>query len=311
MKTRIALGIAVGLIAAICIGTAGVNAAILAESSFDRTLEVSGPVTLSVSTASGGVHVHAGTDRQIHIVAHVRADDRLTQSEADAAVKQIAANPPIRQMGSMISIGPDREDPLYHNIGIEYDIVTPKQTTLTAKSGSGNIQVADLAQEVNALTGSGDVQADNIGTKVKLATGSGSVHAHGIAGDADVSAGSGTIELQQSVAGDVHARTGSGSIHIDGAKKALIAETGSGSITVSGAVSTSGWRLRTGSGRVTLDLGSTARFTLDAQSSNGGIHLEQPILMQGSLNNHHIHGAVNGGGPEVSIETGSGSIEIR
>jgi hypothetical protein len=33
--------------------------------------------------------------------------------------------------------------------------------------------------------------------------------------------------------------------------------------------------------------------------------------MQGSLNNHHITGSVNGGGPIVRASTGSGSIDIR
>jgi len=41
------------------------------------------------------------------------------------------------------------------------------------------------------------------------------------------------------------------------------------------------------------------------------VHTEQPVLMQGSFNIKHIAGAVNGGGPTLRAETGSGSIEIR
>jgi hypothetical protein len=33
--------------------------------------------------------------------------------------------------------------------------------------------------------------------------------------------------------------------------------------------------------------------------------------MQGSLERHHITGSVNGGGPTVKVETGSGSIRIH
>ena len=33
--------------------------------------------------------------------------------------------------------------------------------------------------------------------------------------------------------------------------------------------------------------------------------------MQGSLNRHHINGAVNGGGPTIRAGTGSGDIQIR
>jgi hypothetical protein len=33
--------------------------------------------------------------------------------------------------------------------------------------------------------------------------------------------------------------------------------------------------------------------------------------MQGSLNRHHISGTVNGGGPTIHANTGSGDISIR
>jgi hypothetical protein len=33
--------------------------------------------------------------------------------------------------------------------------------------------------------------------------------------------------------------------------------------------------------------------------------------MQGTLNRRHVLGAVNGGGPVIKAETGSGDIEIR
>ncbi len=235
MKTLAILAVAVGAIAVYSVANMAVDAAsVTAESSFDKTLAVSGPVTMSVSTGAGAVHVHAGLDNQVHIVAHVRANDSLSQSEAQSRVQQIAANPPIHQMGSTISVGPEHNDPLYRNVSVEYDVTTPKQTSLNAQSGSGSVDVADLAEPVNAQSGSGSVNVDNIGGKVRLQTGSGSVHARGIAGDADIQTGSGSIELQQTAPGDVRAHTGSGSIHLDGAQKSLQAETGSGSITVAG-----------------------------------------------------------------------------
>jgi hypothetical protein len=33
--------------------------------------------------------------------------------------------------------------------------------------------------------------------------------------------------------------------------------------------------------------------------------------MQGSLNRHHVAGVVNGGGPTIRANTGSGDIQIR
>jgi DUF4097 and DUF4098 domain-containing protein YvlB len=65
-----------------------------------------------------------------------------------------------------------------------------------------------------------------------------------------------------------------------------------------------------GSGSIDLNLGG-AKFTLDAETGSGSIHTDQPISMQGSLEKHHITGNVNGGGPTVKVETGSGSVRIH
>jgi hypothetical protein len=35
------------------------------------------------------------------------------------------------------------------------------------------------------------------------------------------------------------------------------------------------------------------------------------MTTQGAINHHHISGKINGGGPMVKIETGSGSIRIH
>jgi hypothetical protein len=54
-----------------------------------------------------------------------------------------------------------------------------------------------------------------------------------------------------------------------------------------------------------------APLTLDAESGSGGIHTDREMLTQGSMNTHHVTGKLNGGGPTVRIETGSGEIRIH
>jgi len=44
------------------------------DRTFDKTLSVNGAVQLEVSTGSGYVHVTPGSDNQVHIVGHVRAN---------------------------------------------------------------------------------------------------------------------------------------------------------------------------------------------------------------------------------------------
>jgi len=35
------------------------------------------------------------------------------------------------------------------------------------------------------------------------------------------------------------------------------------------------------------------------------------MAMQGEINSHHVNGTVNGGGPIIRADTGSGNIDIR
>ena len=261
----------------------------LAHADFDRTLSVSAPPDLNVSTGSGRVHVTPGADNQIHIHAHVYASFNAG-GDINNRINQINSNPPIRQAGNTIHLGdvdPEQRS-LYNNITIDYEITAPRAVALNLRSGSGDIEV------------------DNLGRYLKAQTGSGSVRAHGIAGPAELGSGSGDVELQQTARGDVRADTGSGSIRINGLEGGLTARTGSGDIEANGQLGGPA-KLQTGSGSIRLHLGPAARYTLDASTGSGTIRIP------GNRNSdaHHLSAPVNGGGPTLEAHTGSGDIEVN
>jgi hypothetical protein len=259
--------------------------ALASEATFDRTLSVSGRVELSISTGSGNIHLTRGADNQVHIFGKVRS----SWGGNDDQVRQIAAHPPIEQTGNIVRVGVHREN--LRNISIDYEIQAPENVFLDAGSGSGNIIV------------------DGVGENARLTTGSGNIRATGLHGGFTVNTGSGTIYAEQAGEGYVKAQTGSGSIELRNLHGGLYARTGSGSIRVGGTPS-SDWKLGTGSGSIELWLGS-AGFTLDASTGSGSIHSDRDVVTRGESNRHHLSGAVNGGGPAVRIETGSGSIRIH
>jgi hypothetical protein len=287
------------------------TAAPAAEGNFERTLAVSGAPNLSVVTGSGYVHVYSGADSQMHIIGRVHVRSGIFGGDAEARVRQIVADPPIRQSGNTITIGTNHsESSLFRDVSIDYEITTPSGTTLKAESGSGDLEIGGIEGAVTAETGSGDMKVENIGANARLETGSGSIHATNVHGAATLQTGSGDIDLGLTGAGDVKAQTGSGSIHISGVNGGLRAEAGSGEVEVAGNL-TSEWRLQSGSGSIRANLGSAAKFTLNAETGSGSIHIEQPVLMQGALNKQHVVGTVNGGGPTLRAATGSGNITIR
>ena len=255
------------------------------EATFERNLSVSGRVELSVSTGSGNIHLTRSSGNQVHIFGKVKSG----WGTNDQKVREIAANPPIEQTGNIIRIGARHEN--LHNISIEYEIQAPENAFLEAGSGSG------------------DITDDGIGENAKISTGSGNIHATGLHGGFSVGTGSGDIYAEQTGDGDVKVQTGSGNVELKNLRGGLRGGTGSGDIKVSGTP-TSNWHLETGSGNVEFWAGS-APLTLDASTGSGSVHTDREMLTQGSSDRHHVTGKINGGGPTVRIETGSGSIRVH
>lgn len=266
--------------------------AFAAEATFDKTLNVGATVNLYVSTGSGYVHISPGSGSQMHIVGHVKSGSGgwFSGGSPDDRVKQIAANPPIEQSGNEVRIGKEHGE-WERNVSIDYDITMPKSGLVDAGSGSGDVRINDIAGGTKAGTGSGSVEVRGVGGAVALSTGSGDIH--------------GDLVNPTLVKAD----TGSGSIRLNGVRGTLKAETGSGDIEVQGQP-TSDWKLVTGSGSVRLTTGK-ASFSLDASTGSGSIHSDPPITTHGSLDKEHLRGEINGGGPTVRVETGSGDIRIR
>lgn len=258
------------------------------EASFDRNLTFDGKLELSVATGSGHITLTRGSANQIHIHGVVKSN----RNGDPAKVHDIAANPPIEQTGNKITIGGHQDERL-RNISIDYDIEAPANATL------------------NAATGSGNITDTGVGQGTKLTTGSGSVTATGLEGEFKIQTGSGNIAADGSGQGDATVQTGSGNIDVKGVHGALKAQTGSGEIKIAGTPS-SEWKLQTGSGSIELATGG-APMTINATTGSGKIITDQPMTADSvsDEDHHHLHAQVNGGGPEVSVVTGSGSIHVR
>jgi DUF4097 and DUF4098 domain-containing protein YvlB len=312
---------------AIVVCAQGLTAWASAEGSFQRTLQVSGPVSVDLTTGSGSVSVRTGSSGQVQVTGHIKVTNWFGGSSEDR-VKQIENNPPIQQSGNDIRIGQGADSELFHNVSISYDLMVPADTHLhshtgsgnqtieglhggvEAESGSGGIKISEIGQTVRAETGSGDIQIDRVKGNVHAKTGSGSIHATEVAGGFNGQTGSGHISLEQTAPGAVRAETGSGGMELRGVNGSLEATAGSGTITAEGNP-TGSWTLHTGSGGVRLRLASDAAFDLDAHTSSGSISVSQPVTVQGTIGRKELRGKVHGGGVPLDVKTGSGNIEIQ
>ncbi len=271
----------------------GIRAASATDRTFDRTLSTGSAPSISVSTASGYIHLSPGSDNQVHVSAHLHSGNGwFGGGGASADFEQIIRDPPIRQEGNDIIVGERHSSDLYRNITIDYEITAPRDSALDLVSGSGDLEI------------------QNVGSTLKAQSGSGAVRARGVHGPATLGSGSGDLELFETARGDVRAQTGSGSIRLHDISGGLRAGTGSGDVEIFGSV-TSDWKIDTGSGSIRLNLGSQAHFELDAFTGSGNVRVGPPVSLTGDTERHHVSGKVNGGGPLLKAQTGSGDIEIH
>ena len=280
------------------------------QGTFDRTLSVTGTVDLEVLTHSGDVTVRTGSSSAVIIHGKIFVGDRWLRGGRQADVQQIEQHPPIRQDGNSIHI-----DYLnMNNISVDYEITVPPDATVRTHSGSGDLNIEGTRGNLDLQTGSGDVKLSRITGEVRLQTGSGDVRAHEVSGSVKGGAGSGDIEIEETGQGDVDLHTGSGNIVVRGIQGVFHGEAGSGDITAEGTQS-GNWEIRTGSGNVHVRLQANAAFDADISTSSGEVEVDSPIetTVQGRVQEtrKQIRGKVRGGGPLLSVRTGSGDVHIQ
>jgi Putative adhesin len=241
---------------------------------FERTLAVSGPTNIAITTGSGSILVRPGDSSTVRVVGNIQvsADWNEDEREAQEKVRRIEANPPIDQDGDSVRIGEIRDDALRRGISISYEIIVPASTRLRAFTGSGSIDAQGL----------GGMLAES---------------------------GSGAISLQQQAPGDIEVKTGSGSIKLAGLRGGVLARSGSGSIDAQGSPARD-WHVRTGSGNVKIRLPADASFELVASTGSGRVRTSRELLVTGIQDRRKVRGKANRGGPLIDITTGSGNIEV-
>jgi DUF4097 and DUF4098 domain-containing protein YvlB len=297
------------------IGLAVLLASTLAAAStpqghFEKTLQVSGPVNLEVQTGSGDVVVHSGASSSVSIRARIYVGDHWLFGNRQTDVSDIEQHPPLRQDGNSIHI----DKVTAHNISIDYEITVPVDTTIRSRSGSGNQTVEGTHGNADLETGSGDVKLSRLTGEIRLRTGSGNVRALEVAGPVHGGTGSGDVEVREIASGDIDLHTGSGNVSVRGISGAFRGEAGSGDIAAEGRQE-GAWEIRTGSGNVHVRLPANAAFDADISTSSGTLDVGAPITMtvQGRVQESRksIVGKARGGGPSLSVRTGSGDIHIE
>jgi lia operon protein LiaG len=284
--------VSIGIVAAIlgARGVFGTGAVGTVEVDEERSFPLSGVDALEAFSTSADIRFvkDGGDEIRYHLHGTARGNTKSIPTLAvESTGKRLSAGskPPSRLIGSFSS-----------NLILEVYLPDAYSGSISIRSVSGKIELPSGGYEDVAVeTTSGGINLSGVGaSEIEIETTSGAISAEGLVTSSfGVKSTSGGIRAS-GVLGRVNARSTSGSIDLtyrELSDDADIDET---------------------SGRVRIRLPDDASFELDVRTTSGGIECEFPITIDDASGRerNRLNGTVGSGGPEISIRTVSGGVEV-
>jgi len=278
-----------------------------ADETQTKSFTVSGHPAVRVETNDGHIHVATAADSktvEFHIEYQgYQLDKNLhVESHQDGDRVEIVARV-TGHWGFSWGVNTKR---------LRIEVRMPKDGDLQVHSGDGAIQTQALNGNLMVTTGDGSVRSEAVNGNVDINTGDGSITLEGAKGNIKLHTGDGHIEARE-LDGRVDASSGDGHIRLDGRFDALTIKTGDGGINaraLPGSKVATSWSIRTGDGSVDVSLPADLQADIDASTRDGHISLGIPVTVEGNFSNSQIRGKMNGGGQQLTIHTGDGSIRL-
>jgi DUF4097 and DUF4098 domain-containing protein YvlB len=239
---------------------------------WSKTYTIAGHPELRVETDDSSVTVRPGADKRI--VARVTTKGwKIASGEVEVHESQTG------DRVELVVRVPKRSvfGFSFNNRSIHVEVEVPRQIRSDVHTGDGNIDIQGVTGETRLRTGDGHIEA-------------------------------------VAVDGSLSAESGDGHVRVRGRLDALTLHTGDGGIeadVLPGSKMSSGWRVDTGDGSVTLRLPPNFGADLELHTGDGGISMDLPAATGVSgKHDKDMHARLNGGGAVFSVRTGDGSIRV-
>ncbi len=215
----------------------------------------------------------------------------------------------------------------FSRLQVDYTVAIPVRFDIALKTAGGHIEVADLQGKADVHTAGGNLNLATIKGPLEAHTSGGHINVTKVESDANVDTAGGNVKIGE-IEGNLVAHTSGGHIMLDKSLGSVKASTSGGNIDVkdaNGSVNarTSGGHvsarlsgqpkqdcsLKTSGGNVNLQLAASLNCNLNASTGGGRVSSDFP----GDFNKQKtkLTAQINGGGPEVVLETSGGNVMIR
>ena len=327
-----------GLLALACLTAFSPRAAsaTTVEGNLKKVFTVKPGGKLVVDADQGSIEVNTTKDPQVQVEVF-----RKITAGTEAKAQQLLAEHKVEiaQDGGAVTVRAtkgNKGSKGFWNFGklrfeVRYVISVPDKFDLDLNTAGGSIKITDLTGDVKARTGGGNLDLGAIQGPVSAHTSGGSIHVAGCQGNTQIETSGGNIGIGGGE-GKLSAETSGGSIQIKSYKGDIAVHTSGGNITsekiegnlnastsggsISAALTaqpTADCRLETAGGNITVRLAETAALNLNAETSGGSVSTELPVTTTviGEHRHNELKGKLNGGGKELLLRTGGGSIHLE
>ena len=272
-----------------------------------KTFKVTGQPEVVLDTFDGSIELHSWDRNEIEVEVEKRAMEQVLLDEI-----KIDA----RQDGDKIVVkvtGPSRADRRGVTIGMH---ISPTARLRVSVPKNANI---------NAMSGDGSIRAEAIEGTIVLRTSDGSIVGTRLGGDIQMRSGDGSIRIENAT-GKLDLETDDGSVGVDARPSVLHLRTGDGSVRVAlepETVMTDNWDITTSDGSVVLTLPGLFNAELDAETSDGSVRTNHPLLEDDRGESREGEGRderrerrrtlrskMGDGGKILKIRSGDGTIRI-
>ena len=141
-------------------------AALAASGAFEKSVAVGGDAFVDVSNLKGSIVVRGDDVDEVTILARITVDKRYAKSDplkAGRLINEIKRSPPIEADGNRVVVGELEKHSHRRYASISYEILVPREATVSVHSVSGDVRVSGINGEVNATSDTGTVTVADSG----------------------------------------------------------------------------------------------------------------------------------------------------
>jgi hypothetical protein len=279
------------------------------EWKIERTIEVSKGGVLHFSVPLGSVVVENSSGTQTEYVGDYKAKNEREANRLFPLIEEISSTK--GKKTELVFQWKNKKWPKNTSLSGKHILRVPQGIEIEVQTAGGSIEVADRDGAVAVKSSGRSLRLGSVNGALSALTSGGSISLGNCNGDASLKTSGGSIK-SGNVNGSLSAQTSGGKISVGNVSGNLSAKTSGGSISarlenqITRPVS-----LITSGGSINLAVKPDFKANLDAKTSGGRVICDLPLEVSGKFSKKAISGAVNGGGPKITMKTSSGNIVLK